>query len=226
MLRKEHFGIAKLASNDSGRYATGSIQVTPKSVRVTDGKLLLLAEHAEYDTENCPKIEGVTATNDFAPFLLAKKDALDIGKQMPKISKKFDVPALYIAQVGSESNENGTAVIGATDLENARVWRPKKVDAQFPKLDLVIPELSCAKAVVTVDPHLLAHLLTQMGEFQNMNNPPAVTIRIESDSDVIRLDAMTSDGEALVACLMPITPDSAVSNDDYPAKLRAEREPA
>lgn len=202
MLRAEHLRVARLATKDESRYSLSSIHITPEVVEVTDSYLLLRVEHAAVDPETLPAIEGVTL-GTFEEFCLPAVDALAIAKAIPKV--RHHGPEVFaLAQIGTESNSNGTAVFGVTDGSSTQVLRPKKADGRFPDVSQVIPRVEDRPHVITFNPRLMAKLCLQISDLLGDQTLQSVTLRISDHESAIRLDAKNDAGEAIVAVLMPM----------------------
>ncbi len=213
MLRAEHLRVARLATKEESRYSLSAIRVTPDTVEVTDGHLLLLAEHEPIDPATLPVIEGVTPGN-VESFCLSQSDALAILRAIPK-KKRFEDAA--IPQIGTESNANGCAIIGISDGSSTQVFKPRKAEGLFPNIQTCIPRTVDRPVSITFDPTLMVALCTQIADLtKGTGRIQAVTMRISDEKSSIRFDATTEHGEAVVAILMPLSPSEATCHSQYP----------
>ena len=206
MLNRNNFAIACLASKEESRYALNGILVEPGCTTVTDGHILLFATGDNTELADFPVIDGFEPTQDFQPFVLESKTALEVGKAIPKRQVR---PVLEHAVI---SRTNGTARIAVTDLESPRTFvaPPAEVGKEFPDFRRVIPDPREAEATISFNPLLMASLLKQMATFCE-SNLPRVTLRIYSADEAMRIDAENREtGQKAIGAIMPMAqPKSA-----------------
>ena len=144
LLRKQALSVVGAASNDDPRYSLNGILVEPDGSTVaTDGHILVkYTPRSQPDTADYPTVEGCDPAKPGAlvPFILPSDAAKDIYKAVPK-GRKASLPILtdFVAIDVEQTNANGCAVLGVTDLESPRVFRPMKIEGSFPKYENVIP---------------------------------------------------------------------------------------
>ena len=139
MLNKHNLNLAALASKEMSRFTLNGILVTPTETVETDGHQLCTVSMQKTDTEAVPHPNGVdfAPAADWKPFILPAGEALDIAKAIPK---KSTVPICQNAFIGAKTDVNGTAQIAVTNLEQFRVFNPRKLEGNFPDWKRVIPK--------------------------------------------------------------------------------------
>ena len=206
MLNRHNLSIAKFASKNVRRSGLMSIHISPAQTTATDGSVLASVTTAKMDPESTPEIAGFSgAVTDFAPFLIDAETALKIGKALPR---KTRIPILAFAFIGRETEGNGTAEIAVTDLDTARVFRPKKMGQRYPDWEKAIPEERRLAGSITVNAASLIALLQAAKELADSRaplvrisvyskpNPPVKDYKGEMaeqpDTKMIRVDAHTA----------------------------------
>ena len=204
--------VAKAASTDDQRFTLNSVYITPDGGGVaTDGHVLVKFTPRDMpDAKEYPPIEGMegaTAADKeepaLQPFILPSAAAAEILKAMPK--KRTTLPILEnIALDVAATNGNGSAVMGVTDLENPWIFRPKKIEDQFPDVDKVIPEMDKKPTIeigLGIDTMLRA-LNTIKSLYPNSNHK-GLRFKFYDANSAIRIEGSNNAGD-IVAVVMPM----------------------
>jgi hypothetical protein len=218
MLNQLNLYLANLTTKEESRYSLSSIRVSPQDTRVTDGHIAVIVTlPPRVLPEHFPQMNGLTPTLDFEPFLLNYAAALEIARAIPS---KPTVPALGFAAIGAESNLNGSAVIGVTDLDNPKLFQPVKSEGGFPDLSLVMPDPAKALVTVPVNPNYLLKIARELANFTKNERSPVVQLRIYSDTQVLRVDARNGGTEQdMTALVMPMRDDPTYTREEAKRRL-------
>ena len=202
MLNRHNLEIASLCSKEQSRYSLGGILVQPRRTAVTDGHLLMIVDtEAQVTSDNFPLTPGCTASDEFTPFILPAKSALDIARAIPKRST---IPVMMMAAVGSESDSNGHAVMAVNDLESPKVFTPKKSEGTFPEVDKCVPDIGTETVSFSLDLHLLIPLLKEMEKLADTKSAAVATFRVKDNNSPIRIDVRNGTTEQNgIAVIMP-----------------------
>lgn len=213
MLNKHNLSLASLASKETSRFTLNGILVTPTETVETDGHQLCTVSMQKTDTEAVPSPTGVdfAAVADWKPFILPAGEALDIAKALPK---KSTIPILQNAFIGSKTDVNGTAQIAVTNLDQFRVFNPRKLEGNFPDWKRVIPkpEENPPALCVSIDAALLARVLKQVESFRGDVRQPFCRMYFWGDkkesgvllcNNAIRIDADNDTGQHFTGVVMP-----------------------
>ena len=202
LLNKHNLNLAKLTAKEESRYTINGVLISPTETIVADGHLATILNVPDLEIEGAdpvfPFIEGFTpAKRDFEPFILSRNDCLDLVKRIPKSPT---IPVLENVALGQ--GPNGKASFAVTDLDRDQIISVRTIQGQFPNVKQCFPTPDDAKAVVTVDAHLLIGVLTQYREL----NPdkPYVCLRVYDSKTPIRMDAVCDGtGQRMTSILMP-----------------------
>lgn len=200
MLNRHNLELAKLAPKDTSRYTFNGIHVSPERTIVTDGHYLVTVALQDSKSEDFPATEGIEPTDSFPPFILPTDAALDVAKSIPKRAIN---PIYHSVAIGAKSSVNGTVVMAVPDLDNPRVFQPRKIDGQYPNVDQVIPKREDAKFTISFDLELLSKLTGHLAKMADGKNHEAVFTFTGAESPV-RIDLQTTDSQDVVAVLMPV----------------------
>jgi hypothetical protein len=172
-------------------------------------------------------MEGVEPTKEFKPFLLDAGAAIDIARAIP--GPRCNMPILQTCVVGKATDANGHAQLAVTDLENARVFTPKKPEGIFPDIDRVIPKGEPLLSIC-FSAQYLADLMSQFVSFtKTRGSGTGVTLHFLDHASGVRIEADGGAEQHMTAVLMPMR-DGAQSGvakrlEDAEAKVdRLERE--
>ncbi len=205
MLNRNNLEIAALCSKEESRYALGGIYVEPGKTVVTDSHILVIVNMPEVETADFPLTPGLAPTEDFTPFILSRKDALDISREIP-VPKRDAVSVLGCAAIGAESNENSKAFIGVPSKDwgfvGPRVFHPDKQEGQFPNYQLVIPDKDKVKPTICFDLKVLIPALQQLAKVAGKDSPAYAIFRIEDATSAMRVD-IKNDVQSAIAVVMP-----------------------
>jgi hypothetical protein len=204
MLNKHNLEIARLASKEESRYVIGGILVTPAETVVTDGHCLVTVSTPKWPAESFPVIDGVVPTEEFEPFILPAKAALEIAKAIPSST------SLLILQhviVGEEGKDSKSAVLATTDLDLPRVFRPRKLEGRFPDHKLVIPGRERVSVAICLNLELLEKVVKELKALaKNKLGAPAL-ISVIDDRSPCMIEVQGEDGQTAQAVIMPINLD-------------------
>jgi DNA polymerase III sliding clamp (beta) subunit (PCNA family) len=202
MLNRHNLDIAKLAATEEGRYTITGIFVTPKETVVTDGTLLVKVTTPKTTAESFPEMAHVEpATDEFEPFVLSKRAALEVAKAIPK-SKHL--PALEQAAVSAETDKNGESVLYTHDLEFPRVFRERKLAGNFPDFERVIPAPERATFTIGLNADLLVKMLQTALRFKADKRAPCVKFSFSDEKSAVRIDATNDQEQEFIGVLMPM----------------------
>ena len=215
LLNKYNFELAKLASKDSSRYSLNGIHVTPNETMETDGHQLVRITAVDLAVSQFPAVDGIEAVDTWEPFSLTTQHALEIAKAIPG-GRQTNFPVLKNAVIGR--TENGTACVGVTDLDSPKVFRPRKLEGQFPKVDQVTPKIGAEKIAISLGLDILVPVLETLRKFAADNEGgSAVILRIKDKDSPIRLECENIEtGQKAVAVVMPRRCDTTKSAVRYP----------
>jgi len=216
MLNKHNLNIAQLCSKEESRFTLQGILVSPEGTVVTDGHVLMKVTLPDMPEDSAPVIDGCTPTAEFKPFILPKAAALDIAKQIPKSST---IPVIQNVFVGSEtdaetvdpkSDEPKPVVLGVTDLETPKVFRPKRLTGNFPDYTRVIPKDETAEFAIGMDMKLLSRLVKQLDSFIDNKSISAATLYFKDEDSAMWIKARNAEtGQEAVAIGMPFRDEGA-----------------
>lgn len=202
MLNRNNLDIAKLAATEDSRFMITGILVKPEETVVTDGHVMVKVTTPDTTAESFPQMANVEpATDDFKPFILSRRAALEISKALPK-SRYF--PALEQAAVSSETDKNGESVLYTHDLELPRVFREKKPTGNFPDYERVIPAAERATLAIGLNADLLVKVLQLALKFKNDKRAPCVRFSFTDKDNAVRIDCGNDQGQEFVAVVMPM----------------------
>ncbi len=211
--------VAEFATKEESRYALSAIHVTPEATIATDGHRLVHVTTPKEDPANFPAVSGVHPTREFTPFLLHRDHALKILKTLPS---KSVLPILKHAVIGSESEDNGRAVIAtAGDLDNPQVFQPRKLDGKFPDWTLILPKKENALMAVAVNGRYLATLAKAAAEFTEDTRNEQITLYLYGPNKQFLIEALNSDtGQVWTGIIMPQRADGQLPNVAEERRLR------
>jgi len=208
LIKKKHLNVVGAASNDLFRVALNGVLVEGDgSLVACDGHILLKVAPAADDPKNFPAIEGCNPVEDegvvLQPFILSTDTVNQLKKAGGKPSRYKPILnniALDVAQ----TNANGNAVMAVTDLETPQVFRPKKVDGQFPDYTKAVP----AKGQNNLRIGWTVEVLEKMVKTLKALDCETFAMEIDTKSSTdnlspVRIDAMTTDSYPIEGAIMP-----------------------
>ena len=220
MLNKRNFDVAAFCSKEESRYSLQGIQVTPEATVATDGHRLVWVSASPFKSEHYPQVQGLTASDTFTPFILARETAATVAKFIPK---KTHIPVL--ANAGVSDGPDGTRMLAVTDLKTPQVWQTIPVEGKFPAYDYVIPKFEEAKYRICLNAEYLAQIAKFAAQFNDHSH--AVVLSFYSDDKPVRFDAIDMDGQAMTAVCMPIRgTDDQPGTYGYADRVKAAKEHA
>lgn len=208
LLHPNTLKVAKAASADDTRYTLNGVHIEPDGSAVaTDGKQLLKWTPADTPAaEDYPAIEGFKAHSDgiaLQAFILPSAAAAEILKAVPK---KSMLPVLEnIALDVEASNDNGSAAFAVTDLENPRIFRPKKIEGDYPDYNKVIPPADKTPVFeVSLGLDTLLKSLNAIKALYPKGINGHLKFKFYGPVDAIRIEGDTGNGE-ITAVIMPLS---------------------
>lgn len=199
---EHNFALAKLAIEDAESYSVTGILVAQDRTCVTDGRIVLeISTPMRVDGEQL-SLFGPTfeAVEKFEPFILPRKEALEIAKA---ISLKHDKEELKRARIGQ--GDDATAVINVSDSKCDRTFVTQKLNQRFPDYERMIATFPPVKASVTVNCDCLIALLQVIAKVTETATGCPVTITVREPDQALSF-AWTNEltGQTIRAALMPM----------------------
>lgn len=199
---ENNFAIAKLAIEDADAYSVTGILVAEDRTCVTDGRIVLeISTPTRVDGEQL-SLFGPTfeAVEKFEPFILPRKEALEIAKA---IALKHDKEEVKRARIGH--GDDAVAVINVSDSKCDRTFVTQKLNQKFPDYRSMMANFPPAKISVTVNCDYLIALLQMIAKVTGcgIGSPVTITVR---DPDQALSFAWTNEmtGQKVRAALMPM----------------------
>lgn len=202
-MTQHNFSIAALCSKESdGRYPVHNLLVTPDETVATDLFQLIRVTTVEIDSTGYPDaalkaFNGAGIAQQWAPFLMDRKQALEAAKAVPKET----IPILNHAFVSGDGK-----LLGMTDLENERTFQvPEPNGSRFPAFETIIPAKDKAEHVIAFDAALLARVFQQVSKLAADGRAGVAycEVRFYGTDHGIRIDAETDAGQQITALVMP-----------------------
>lgn len=220
LLTKANLELAKLASQQEPRFTLNAIHITPTETVVTDGHILATLATSALKSDDFPCGER-TVMDDWKPFNLDAKLALDLAKHLPR---KTTIPVLSCAAI-SDGDETVTVI--ATDLEQEWNAQAKRNGANFPDYKRVIWDPAEATFAFNLNAANLAVILSFIeklnGSKRGVANPPECIMRFKSATQAVRIEAKSPEGEAFLALIMPARHNDCAALDSTPAIIKAAK---
>lgn len=158
-LTKKALECSRFALKDDPRFHGMRVEADGSTVATDGHKLIRYTPKHGMKDEDAPPIEGISMADnapELEPFILSTDACKALMKALPR---KPSLPILGYAQVDTAAtNENGHAVIGVTDLENPQVFKPVKIEGNFPKYEAVIPKPDTELCHVGLDVNYLIQI--------------------------------------------------------------------
>ena len=205
LLSRKQLAVSGAASTEENRMAINCIRINADGkIQATDGHIAVIFTPGEtLDEKEFPSIEGLTVADDstlaeqLVPFSLHRDSCATISKTIPKKSR---MPILNLARLDVvQTNKNGCAVIGVTDLESPQVLRPKKLDMQFPNMSKVEPQGDPA-LIVGIGIEALEKLIKTLKALEMKNFKLSL---YGNETGPMAIDACNSAGDSVHCLLMP-----------------------
>lgn len=141
LLRKEALELHRAVSVSDPRLNGILVRAGGNTV-ATDGHILFHYQpDGETDPSEYPSLPGCdpAAGGELAEFVLPVDSCKEILRSLPK-GRSCPMPVLreFVALDVPETNANGCAVLGTTDLESPQVFRPMKPEAEFPRWESIV----------------------------------------------------------------------------------------
>jgi hypothetical protein len=221
LLTRHNLELAKLASTAPSRFTLNAIHITPTEVAVTDGYILATLETSKQSCESWPSAGRGEVADDWKPFNLDAKAALDLARRLPK---KATIPILNYAAI-VDGDENVTVI--ATDLEQDFTAKAKRNGANFPDYKRVIwnpDEATFAFNLNAANLAVIAGFVEKLnGSKRGVSNPPSCVLRFKSACEAVRIEAESPDGEKFLALLTPVQSNDINALDSTPEIIKRAR---
>lgn len=181
-----------------------------EGVDPTDGEVKTLCpetNHAENVVCKCTPTDGFIIekpAEPLKPFILGRDACTQIAKASAAGGRKARaLPVLsQIALDAVQTNANGNAVMAVTDLETPQLFKPRKIDADYPDYTKVIPNRDGVKIGFTLE--VLEKLLKTLKALDVTVFSMQFASGKDAALDPIRIEADTKDADGRVlAIIMP-----------------------
>lgn len=200
VLNRWNFEIARLAPNDEGSAHLAGIRVGPGGTAVTDGRCAILVTAAEQlQGQLFGPGEGITAVEEFSPFMLDRESALKIAAALPRKTKDDEQPVLPVVDQSTETTDR--AMISVNDAFRQEVLRAPKMGS-FPAIESMLPEREKAKFSLLFNPDLLLDVLKAVRTFCAGRETYSIELSFFGSGKPMRIDA-DGHGQFLTAIVMP-----------------------
>ena len=184
------------------------VRIEPDGSSVaTDGHILLkFTPSTQPDPKDYPVLEGVDAEDNggtLKPFTLPSEAAIEILRAIPKRG----CPAMigeYVVLDVPKTNERETAVIGLTDLESSKVFKPRKAQGDFPSYQKLFDSLH-QKEVVAEFALTLEVVLKLLKTFKDLE-VKRFKVKVRGADEALEIETKNENGEVR-ALIMPCTID-------------------
>lgn len=203
LLNKKVLCLVNVASTDQTRQSINGVYIEPDGSGVaTDGHMLLkFNPDGTPDAKEYPTLDGVNPVDSdkLKAFILPREACAEILKAMPK-RKGLPILSNNIALDAQGTNTNGHAIIGVTDLQTPKVFKPQKVEAEFPDYPKVIPTEK-----PTVQVGLAVDKLEKLVRTLRAMNVIAVRFGVFDEFRPVLVDAKTVDHDGeITGAIMPM----------------------
>jgi hypothetical protein len=210
---------SKFVGENDARHALRGVLIERDRLISTDGHMLaMVTPHLPYTAADYPAVPAyhypdsvdyyAYGPEPLNPALVHVDGVRQLIKAVPKPRRHNCLPVLQNVLIDTErTNLNGHLHAHVTDLENPQAFSIRKMDAQFPPYEQVLPKDAPCYSIA-VNPAYLK----QIGEAFTKMDAKAVVLEFWSDrsNQPIRITGQSADREhdALVL-LMPIKHDKA-----------------
>jgi hypothetical protein len=217
LLNKVSLNLALLASQEESRYALQAIAVEPEVCCVTNGHYLVTVAHqTAVPVEQFPQTDGLESATVKGTVLIARDAAISAAKAIPN---KTTLPVLKTAALGTDGK------LYVNQLDSVQSFKGE-ASGTFPNWRMVMPN---GKPVTEIC--ISADYLETLAKFIRANSgnvkgrATAVRLTVYPDGKPMRLDARTSDGQDIMAVLMPMRLDGS-SFAERPDQTKAREKTA
>jgi DNA polymerase III sliding clamp (beta) subunit (PCNA family) len=202
-LNKNNLLVGAMANKDGSHYNLNSIHLTKKFTEATDGHMLCRIDLPEqFEPEDVP-IMVKTDKADFFDDAILSLDGLKNVKftksQLPIVDGQVYIDV-------ESSNKNGKVKMATTDLDNVFETNARKIDGNYPDINLVLPKTP-AKFRIGVS----AKLLREMADLivKGKKGTDALTVlEFRSEVDPIMFLSKTNEGQKITGLIMPMRLDT------------------
>ena len=202
LLNSANFLVTDFISKNQSRYSLNGLLVSDKGTCSTDGHICVRVSLPEQKGRNYPKIRNFTPDPDPKPFLIPRATATKLAAAIPKGKKKNGLPILKHVAVGQ--GDEFSLELAVTDLDNTQVFQPRRMNGQFPQVDVVFAQAeSDARFEIALNPDYLMRICRAAAKFSK-GRTPAVLIRFSSADKALGIYAKNDEGQMMSAVVMPM----------------------
>jgi hypothetical protein len=222
LIPRKALEVVRAASKDQTRQALCGILIEPDGSTVATNGHSLVRFKPTYldDAKEFPAIDGCNPVDEvlsLRPFILGSESVSILLKALPKKSRVLPILGNIALDVAA-TNNNGNAVCATTDLENPQIFKPRKVDAEFPTYQAVMPR-SKPKMTIGFKREVFENVLDTLKAM----NVEYFVMEIRDETGPLELKASTKEQDGIVISLiMP----ARVENPAPWIDIKADLDPA
>ena len=199
---EHNFEIAKLAIEDPEVFRITGILISPQRTVVTNGAAILEITTPSAVTGEQLSLFGSNfePVDEFEPFLIPRKEAIEISKA---IALRHDKEEVKRARIGQ--GDDNVAVVNVSDSKCDRTFVVQKLAQKFPDHDAMFSKFAPGKASVTVDCAALIPLLQVIAKATDEGLGCPVTITMRDQEGCVTFDWRNGlTGQTIRAALAPM----------------------
>ncbi len=179
LIDRKNLAVAECAAKVPGRYAMNGIHFTKDGTVGTDGRALAVVPYPDQgcagDFPELPDFKDQGTPAELTPFIVETKA---IKAALGKDDRKNRRPILDMVSLNvEETNANGHAAFGYTDLETASTPKIRKLEGEFPRWQAIVPKAENYPAV-----RLSLFVLERVLDFLAATGAQDAIFRISKDS--------------------------------------------
>jgi len=222
LIPRKAFEAVRMASKDPTRPILCGILVETDGCTVaTNGAALVRFKPCWLDdAKEFPAVDGCNPVDEILslrPFVMGSDSVAGLLKAIPKKSRVLPILGNIALDV-EQTNANGNAVFAVTDLENPQVFKPRKVEGDFPTYQAVMPR-SKPKMTIGFKREVFENVLDTMKAM----NVDFFVMEVRDETGPMELKAKTKEGDGIViALVMP----ARVENPAPWIDIKADLDPA
>ena len=200
IIDKRIIGITMVTSKDEIRPILASVKFKDGKQIGTDGFCMLMIQEKNVDKTEIPVIEA----KKYEPVEEAMIPAKELMDFVKKIKKNNILPILENAW--TIPAEEGYVKLITTDLANSSYLQTRKINEEYPSVDIIIDEAKAKKPVIEINfsPKKMRELLHAMEKAGLDQGCSMVTMRLTNVNDTIILTGNDSEKREVFGMLMPI----------------------
>lgn len=197
LLSQAQADLKAFVSKDDTRVPLTNIRVTKDFAEATNGHVLVRAPHDSIDPAEWPNTGGTGIGLNGDSVLL---DPKVLEKAFKNVERKGNLPVL--SYVHLSLSPEGCPILTATDLETSASFRQKKVLAEFPDTDQLIPEKEGPVAFV-----LSAKYLSDLADWAQKHGDGALYFYAgKSYQNIVRIEVSKYGAPYAIAAIAPMRP--------------------